>query len=155
LETHDGAVCSVRCPPYSYGVNSDELQFIDRERIKEAHEREPQCLDDDPLICGADVSSGGAAWNVAAFRRGGDAQSIPRSRIPGDQTRELISWGAAPASFRYRRLNLAAFGGRRATGVPHLSGGLRTPRVCSMLTRRWHQQTCFLTAAESYKTGQH
>jgi len=43
----------------------------------------PQCLDDDPLICGVDVSGGGAAWNVAAFRRGGDARSIPRIRIPG------------------------------------------------------------------------
>src|SRR6266581_1069883 len=50
---------------------ADELQFIDRERIKEAQEREPQSLDDDPLICGVDVSGGGAAWNVAAFRRGG------------------------------------------------------------------------------------
>ena len=57
-------------------------------------------------------------------------------------------------SFQKRRLNLAAFGGRCAAGVPHLSGGLRTPRVCSMLTRRWHPQTCFLTAAENYKTGQ-
>jgi hypothetical protein len=28
-------------------------------RIKEAQEREPQSLDDDPLICGVDVSGGG------------------------------------------------------------------------------------------------
>jgi hypothetical protein len=67
---------------------ADELQFIDRERIKEAQEREPQSLDDDPLICGVDVSGGGAAWNVAAFRRGGDARSIPRIRIPGEHTRD-------------------------------------------------------------------
>ena len=67
---------------------ADELQFIDRSRIKEAQEREPQSLDDDPLICGVDVSGGGAAWNVAAFRRGGDAQSIPRIRIPGEHTRD-------------------------------------------------------------------
>jgi hypothetical protein len=66
---------------------ADELQFIDRSRIKEAQEREPQSLDDDPLICGVDVSGGGAAWNVAAFRRGGDARSIPRIRIPGEHTR--------------------------------------------------------------------
>ena len=35
-----------------------------------------------------DVSGGGAAWNVAEFRRGGDAQSIPRIRIPGEHTRD-------------------------------------------------------------------
>ena len=67
---------------------ADEMQFIDRERIKEAQEREPQSLDDDPLICGVDVSGGGAAWNVAAFRRGGDARSIPRIRISGEHTRD-------------------------------------------------------------------
>jgi len=67
---------------------ADELQFIDRSRIKEAQEREPQSLDDDPLICGVDVRGGGAAWNVAVFRRGGDARSIPRIRIPGEHTRD-------------------------------------------------------------------
>ena len=50
--------------------------------------REPQSLLDDPLVCGVDVSGGGAAWNVAAFRRGGDARSIPRIRIPGEHTRD-------------------------------------------------------------------
>jgi hypothetical protein len=45
-------------------------------------------LPDDPLICGVDVSGGGAAWNVIAFRRGGDARSIPRVRIPGEHTRD-------------------------------------------------------------------
>jgi hypothetical protein len=53
-------------------ATADELQFIDRERIKEAQMREPQSLSDDPLICGVDVSGGGAAWNVAAFRHSGD-----------------------------------------------------------------------------------
>jgi hypothetical protein len=33
-------------------------------------------------------SGGGAAWNVMAFRRGGDARSIPRIRIPGEHTRD-------------------------------------------------------------------
>jgi hypothetical protein len=67
---------------------ADELQFIDRERIKETQMREPQSLRDDPLVCGVDVSGGGAAWNVAAFRRGGHARSIPRIRIPGEHTRD-------------------------------------------------------------------
>jgi hypothetical protein len=50
--------------------------------------RPVQSLDDDPLICSVDVSGGGAAWNVATFRRGGDARSIPRIRIPGEHTRD-------------------------------------------------------------------
>jgi hypothetical protein len=45
---------------------ADGLQFIDRERINEAQMHEPQSLSDEPLVCGVDVSGGGAAWNVAA-----------------------------------------------------------------------------------------
>ena len=67
---------------------ADGLQFIDRSRIKEAKEREPQSLDDDPLICGVDVSGGGVPWNIVAFRRSGDARSIPGIRIPGAHTRD-------------------------------------------------------------------
>jgi hypothetical protein len=67
---------------------ADELQFIDRERIKEAQKRVADSLDDEPLICGVDVSGGGAAWNVMAFHRGTDARSIPRIRIPGEHTRD-------------------------------------------------------------------
>jgi hypothetical protein len=68
--------------------SADELQFIDRARILDAQRRAAQSLPDDPLICGVDVSGGGAAWNVCAFRRGLDARSIPRIRIPGEQTRD-------------------------------------------------------------------
>src|SRR5450755_3393072 len=50
--------------------------------------RSAQSLADDPLVCGVDVSGGGAAWNVMAFRRGTDARSIPRIRIPGEHTRD-------------------------------------------------------------------
>jgi hypothetical protein len=67
---------------------ADELQFIDRSRIMEAQKRAADSLDDEPLICGVDVSGGGAAWNVIAYRRGGDARSIPRIRIPGEHTRD-------------------------------------------------------------------
>jgi len=48
----------------------------------------PQSLPDDPLVVGVDVSGGGAAWNVIAFRRSNDARSIPRIRIPGEHTRD-------------------------------------------------------------------
>jgi hypothetical protein len=80
IETYGGDSDFVRARVRGLPPTADELQFIDRERIKEAQEREPQSLDDDPLICGVDVSGGGAAWNVAAFRRGGDGRSIPRIR---------------------------------------------------------------------------
>ncbi len=67
---------------------ADELQYIDRERIIAAQKREPASLPDDPLVVGVDVSGGGAAWNVIAFRKGNDARSIPRIRIPGEHTRD-------------------------------------------------------------------
>ena len=44
--------------------------------------------DSDPLIVGVDVSGGGSAYNVIAFRRGNDARSIPRIRIAGELTRD-------------------------------------------------------------------
>jgi phage terminase large subunit len=53
-----------------------------------AQKRMPQSVTDDPLICRMDVSGGGAGWNVCAFRRGGDARSVPPIRIPGQHTRD-------------------------------------------------------------------
>jgi hypothetical protein len=35
-----------------------------------------------------DVSGGESAWNVCAFRRGLDARTLPRIRIPGEHTRD-------------------------------------------------------------------
>jgi hypothetical protein len=64
-----------------------DYQFIDSERVWEAQRRTPQCLADDPLIAGFDVSGGGAAWNVIAFRRGYDARTIAPIRLPGEFTR--------------------------------------------------------------------
>jgi len=71
---------------------ADELQFIDRERITEAQKRDAQSLPDDPLICGVDVSGGGAAWTVCAFRRGGDARTLPRIRIPANIRAIVRCW---------------------------------------------------------------
>jgi hypothetical protein len=71
-----------------YAPLASELQFIDRERIQDAQQRQVVTLPDDPLVVGVDVSGGGAAWNVITFRRGLDARSIPRIRIPGEQTRD-------------------------------------------------------------------
>src|SRR5258708_19837397 len=68
--------------------SAGDLQFIDSERVWEAQRRQPQCLLDDPLICGVDVARGGGDWNVIRFRKGLDARTIPPIRIPGEQTRD-------------------------------------------------------------------
>lgn len=67
---------------------ASELQFIDQDRVNEAQKRVGEPLADDPLICGFDVSGGGAAWNVFRFRKGIDARSIPPVRIPGEHARD-------------------------------------------------------------------
>ena len=64
-----------------------DFQFIDCERVWEAQRRQVTTFGDDPLIAGFDVSGGGEAWNVIAFRRGYDARTIPPVRIPGEFTR--------------------------------------------------------------------
>lgn len=66
---------------------ASELQFIDWQRIRDAGKRLVTTFPDDPLIVGVDCSDGGGAWNIARFRRGFDARSIPPIRIPGEQTR--------------------------------------------------------------------
>ena len=71
--------------------SSGDMQFIDSERIWEAQRRPPQCLPDDPLICGVDVARGGGDWNVIRFRKGLDARTIPPVRIPGEQTRDSMT----------------------------------------------------------------
>src|SRR4029453_3920447 len=43
-----------------YPPRTADLQFIDRERTKEAQTPDPQSLLDGPLACGVDVSRGGA-----------------------------------------------------------------------------------------------
>lgn len=69
--------------------NADELQFIDNERVQEAQRREViQSDQNDPLVMSIDFARGGSAFNVIGFRRGRDARSIPRKRIPGEKTRD-------------------------------------------------------------------
>ena len=63
--------------------NASELQYIGLDRVQRAQQNEALSLDDDPLICGVDVSGGGAAWNVVRFRRGFDSRTIPPIRLSG------------------------------------------------------------------------
>jgi hypothetical protein len=66
---------------------ASELQYIEQDRVDGAQRREALSLEDDPLVCGVDVSGGGAAWTVCYFRRGKDGRSIPRIRLTGEQSR--------------------------------------------------------------------
>lgn len=68
--------------------SASDAQFIDSKRVYDAQKRIVDPLPDEPLICGVDVSGGGAAWTVCWFRRGQDAKSIPPIRLTGEQTRD-------------------------------------------------------------------
>lgn len=69
--------------------NSDEAQYIDNERARLARTRIlPETDATEPLVMSLDFARGGSAWNVLGFRRGRDARSIPRTRIPGEKTRD-------------------------------------------------------------------
>lgn len=79
----------VRVRVFGLPPSSDELQYIDNERVKMASIRDlVQPLDDEPLIAGFDVSGGGSAWNVIRFRRGRDGRSLPPIRITGQNGRD-------------------------------------------------------------------
>ena len=67
---------------------ASELQYIDTGRVDDAKTRVVSPLEDEPLICGFDVSGGGSAWNVFRFRRGPDGRSIPAIRLPGEVARD-------------------------------------------------------------------
>jgi len=78
----------VRVRVFGLPPRASEFQFIDTGRVDAAKTRAvPGNLPGEPLICGVDVSGGGSAWNVCAFRRGLDARTIPRYRLPGEAIR--------------------------------------------------------------------
>lgn len=66
---------------------ASELQFIGYDVIQAAQGRPVPPEVGAPLVCGVDVSDGGAAWNVIRFRRGSDARSTQPIRIPGEVVR--------------------------------------------------------------------
>ncbi len=70
--------------------NAGDLQFIDNERVAAAMRRQAQCLKDDPLIAGVDVSRGGKDDTVIRFRKGLDARTIPPLKISGDEARDSM-----------------------------------------------------------------
>lgn len=76
---------------------ASELQFIDNERIQLSQKRKVEVLEDEPLVCGVDVSGGGSAWTVFRFRRGLDGRVKAPIRVNGERSRDrsmLIGIGA-------------------------------------------------------------
>lgn len=67
---------------------ASDLQYISSQTVSDAQKRKAVVLRNDPLICGLDVSRGGADNCVFRFRRGKDAQSIPPIRISGEDARD-------------------------------------------------------------------
>lgn len=71
--------------------NAGDLQFIDNQRVADARRRDIAQNDAlEPLVMSIDFARGGSAWNIIGYRRGRDARSIPRKRIPGEKTRDTM-----------------------------------------------------------------
>lgn len=92
-----------------YGIDSDEIkvhvlglppsqsetQFISKETIEGARQRQISPMPTDPLVAGVDVPDGGSAWFVVRFRRGLSARPgplvPPPIRYPGSKiTRDMM-----------------------------------------------------------------
>lgn len=104
---------------------ASELQWIDQERVWNAQKRGlPTVFADEPLVCGVDVSDGGAAWNVVRFRRGADARSISPVRIPGQAVRNDRSGFLAKLAdildTKYEGRKVAAMFVDSAFGAPYV-----------------------------------
>jgi hypothetical protein len=78
--------------------------------------------ENDPLVCGVDVSGGGAAWNVCVFRRGLDARTTPlKKRFAAPELRVTAQPRCSriqPSILRPARGSVATFqcGGTRDRG---------------------------------------
>src|SRR4249920_592695 len=84
IETDEKMATDLAGP--GYHINRGNLLVL--ESKADMQKRGQASPDDGDALALTFAQGGGAAWNVAAFRRGGDAQSIPRIRIPGEHTRD-------------------------------------------------------------------
>lgn len=69
---------------------ASDSQFIPHDIVSAAMKREPQVLDDEPLVAGLDISRGGSDYTVLRFRRGKDAVSIKPIRLSGEESRDSM-----------------------------------------------------------------
>lgn len=71
---------------------ASDLQLIPSDWTAAAMKRAPSYTMSDPLVCGIDIARGGADNNVVRFRRGLDARTIPKIKIPGSETRDTTKF---------------------------------------------------------------
>lgn len=71
---------------------ASDLQLIPSDWTAAAMKREPTFTFSDALVCGIDIARGGADNNVVRFRRGMDARTIPKIKIPGSETRDTTKF---------------------------------------------------------------
>ena len=64
-------------------------------------------MPDEPLVCGLDLSRGGADDTVFRFRRGTDARSIPEVRVAGDRARDSMQVATLAADILARNYQVA------------------------------------------------
>ena len=78
----DSDFCRIRI--YGQWPAKSAMQFIGRDIVDAAMAREPNCLDDDPLICGIDLARQGNCASVLYWRKGRDAQTWKPDVYPDD-----------------------------------------------------------------------
>lgn len=71
---------------------ASDLQLIPSDWVHEARKREATATLHDGLVMGIDIARGGADNNVIRFRRGMDARSMKRIKIPGSETRDTTKF---------------------------------------------------------------
>lgn len=99
--------------------NAGDLQFIDAKRVQDARTRAVPASDGaEPLIMSIDFARGGSAFNIIGYRRGRDARSIPRKRVPGELTRDTTKMVSLVALEINDRHPDAVFGDSTGLGGP-------------------------------------
>ena len=71
-------------------LSASEMQYITTDSVREAMDRSPIYLGDDPLICGIDLARGGNDSCYIVFRRGMDGQSEKVYSISGKKSRDSM-----------------------------------------------------------------
>ena len=68
------------------------MQLIPSDWVAASRKCQPVFTMSDPLVCGIDIARGGADNNTVTFRRGMDARSIKKIKIPGSETRDTTKF---------------------------------------------------------------
>lgn len=97
---------------------ASSLQLVPTDWVAAAMKREAVYSLHDALVCGIDIARGGDDNNVIRFRRGMDARSIPKIRIPGSETRDTTLFIAKVCTVVKERRPDAVFVDSTGVGGP-------------------------------------